>query len=1235
MSAAAPPLVNGIVPSLYPNINEAAEYQKILKLRDEVFAGSHPRLTVPTHALRTFSPCPPQSNSQSATSLAVAPPVFPTSTASAQLAVQPLSHAIPSPSMLASSTASLQPPPPARATSEINPVLLEKSKDLVQAELRIQRQRLEKALKEQFEQKRREARKRPPPSEAKPDFDISVILTKVVKEAKPATAKEDAEGSDSFDENSFYSSRAPDSTPERAPQSPSPRGDEEDNDTDAPSGPRMQSAVMGAPLNAEQDDGQSPQYVPRAPGNDNGELDDEEEEGEYSPPEALEDDGGPPNVGSSTMQESQDPRGRPLRRYSEIDDGKRPQSPSMRIVRNHITSPLAPQPSRVSPFALAKDGPLQQNSRMRRQRPGQLPSPESGYARKKRKMDKKDRRTRRNGGLSPDAFIKEENISPPPFHAVQPLGSGRVPLTNADRPIVIDDGPQEVRYVSTDTRYMESPTRPLSRVEPQSAVGEPRTESRTTMRATRDDQDLRRVASLHLHSLRTEQTRDYVDTAYETPIRRVASYREPSPLIIERSRPVDDETAYYDRQPLQEVRVSRTPVSVQREVFREEQPQIRYEPMPPPPAVGRIVVDQHGRRFREILPPPAEQVSIAAPRAVSVRPGQSENAQYDNYRSPRAGSVFVDIPRERRYVDEMPPPPSAYRQIEQVSRASALPVVHDRDQYEQPGPMRSASVQVIDRPASHTVYVDDRPEFREPVRVGSVRLGNNQYEDMRSDGVVRASSARPSAVEYIDDRVQTRKGMHEQTSSVPRTGIAREMAVMDQQPHLVAPMKLTVFDMLPPPTPPASGPPVFQWMTHTKNLASRASSRASLLTPKKMSRRPAISDPQPVILRQPSVRRNDFRPLELSIYLPSNRLSDLPAFDGFTFTDLGEIQFPPKALLRTTSEQFMPAPAAIEPAPPKAASMFERRMPQMHRNTHSSSISSARSQLEYDALHSHPVSWCSPPGMPPQIAMATEPKNAVTVLDPMQEEATPPTSGIPLSGTLESFPAVESKKEASLKLTTLEDQSPTYSSVTPASHSVRASDEVARKSTDADQRGTHFHTNYQTRKRISQWLGHRPNLSSTSTVKTTMSSSTTLSFADHRRKRAQFYKLSASYAAPPKPFRLPLRYEHQDHHQRSMTVSTMQSSNTPDSESVYDDDMESMTTAPTASEVQSRTGTIRSVCTAAGVKQPILPIIVSGIPEVPGYLGGDNAVIENQKQDNAAVVKEINGPLRGPIGIAF
>ena len=340
MAAQTAPFINGILPQPSKSVNEALEYEKILKLRDEVFAGSHPRLAVPAHALRNLSPHLAQLTTQAP--LAV-PPTFPTSTAPNSVLGQQAADRRPSPAINGVSPSAQQP----NAVSEFNPVLLTKSDDLLRAEIVLKRQRLEKTLRDQFEQKRLDSRKKPASAEAKPDFDVSSLLAKAIEDTKPSTSKDDADASDSFDENSFYSSRAPDSTPERGAPSPS-QEEEDDFAADAPSGRRVQSAVMGAPLNADADDDG---YVPPEPNVEMSGMDDEEEEGEYSPPEAMEQDLVVPEPGPSNMQDGRDPRGRPLRRYSEIDEGG-----NMRIVRNHITSPAAPQPSRVSPLAFAKDG---------------------------------------------------------------------------------------------------------------------------------------------------------------------------------------------------------------------------------------------------------------------------------------------------------------------------------------------------------------------------------------------------------------------------------------------------------------------------------------------------------------------------------------------------------------------------------------------------------------------------------------------------------------------------------------------------------------------------------------------------------------------------------------------------------------------------------------------------------------------------------------------------------------
>src|SRR6266536_76302 len=221
-TAAAPALpINGNAPS-DQELKDVLEYEKILKLRDQIFAGIHPRLKVPPGAIRKVTPRSVQT-----------PPLPPP-------AAKDVSTGLPAPqtngisqhnanSARANSHLSTSPsvprmPPPKLNSSELDPIFLTKSDTLKNAEFQLKRQRIERALREEVEQKKK-------PSfgqDDRPDFDVSEVLAKALDLVKPVTfsdANGNATASDSFDENSFYSSRAPDSTPERAPyrRSSSPR----------------------------------------------------------------------------------------------------------------------------------------------------------------------------------------------------------------------------------------------------------------------------------------------------------------------------------------------------------------------------------------------------------------------------------------------------------------------------------------------------------------------------------------------------------------------------------------------------------------------------------------------------------------------------------------------------------------------------------------------------------------------------------------------------------------------------------------------------------------------------------------------------------------------------------------------------------------------------------------------------------------------------------------------------
>ncbi|KAL1855140.1 hypothetical protein Plec18170_004556 [Paecilomyces lecythidis] len=126
------------------------------------------------------------------------------------------------------------------------------------------------------------------------------------------------------------------------------------------------------------------------------------------------------------------------------------------------------------------------------------------------------------------------------------------------------------------------------------------------------------------------------------------------------------------------------------------------------------------------------------------------------------------------------------------------------------------------------------------------------------------------------------------------------MAVCHSQPHLVPPMKLVVYDDLPSPGPPPRSSSLPSWLNEGRNLASRASNRASMTLRRKSTARLTIGAPTDFRRVQPPASRVDgFRPLELSIYMPGNRLSDLPEFDEFQLDGNGQPSVPPRAVTPT------------------------------------------------------------------------------------------------------------------------------------------------------------------------------------------------------------------------------------------------------------------------------------------------------------------------------------------------
>ncbi|KAL4722808.1 hypothetical protein ACLX1H_010046 [Fusarium chlamydosporum] len=175
------------------------QYEKIVRLRDAILSGQHP----------TIKP----SNLNPSTSSSSIQPIDISSSHNAPNNQADKQQQVGISAPASSSTAKNSKPYGAGST-EINPIFLEKSDDLVKAELQLQRHRLERALKDEVDQKKATA-KSAAQGEPIVEFDLNQVLsealTRVQSTAGPDTTAADAtnldNASDSFDDNTFYSSQ--------------------------------------------------------------------------------------------------------------------------------------------------------------------------------------------------------------------------------------------------------------------------------------------------------------------------------------------------------------------------------------------------------------------------------------------------------------------------------------------------------------------------------------------------------------------------------------------------------------------------------------------------------------------------------------------------------------------------------------------------------------------------------------------------------------------------------------------------------------------------------------------------------------------------------------------------------------------------------------------------------------------------------------------------------------------
>jgi hypothetical protein len=176
------------------------QYKKIVRLRDAILSGQHP----------TIKP----SNLNTSANSSIQPiDVSSSHGASKNQSDKRQQVGISAP---ASSSTAKNSKPYGAGSTEIYPIFLEKSDDLVKAELRLQRQKLERALKDEVDQKKATT-KSAAQGEPVVEFDLNQVLsealTRVQSTTGPDTTVSAADAtnpdnaSDSFDDNTFYSSQ--------------------------------------------------------------------------------------------------------------------------------------------------------------------------------------------------------------------------------------------------------------------------------------------------------------------------------------------------------------------------------------------------------------------------------------------------------------------------------------------------------------------------------------------------------------------------------------------------------------------------------------------------------------------------------------------------------------------------------------------------------------------------------------------------------------------------------------------------------------------------------------------------------------------------------------------------------------------------------------------------------------------------------------------------------------------
>ncbi|KAI9692732.1 MAG: hypothetical protein M1820_009404 [Bogoriella megaspora] len=854
MAAVANPQLNGVLPS--DEQGHESIVKQLLQLRDQVFAGTHPRIKLPPEVIAHHAhlqTSPPQAHLPTTNGVHATPEPpnnrsKPNSITQGMHNMSEQANGGGSISTLATGpqvpNGNLGPGAKPPLSSDLDPIFLQKSEVTLKAERQLERQRVERSLKQQYDRRKQTASldKDFFTSELPALFDPSETLQTTLQlvphiSALKAVPDRSSTGSDALHTNSYYSSQdswfSQDShrnarTNERNREVQGNNSLQEDAMRNArPLGMVGQShlgerdfvprfllsfhslyssecylpsvglyTLLADHFRCQNNNSPYPHFArisyflsslhsayssshPRAQEADELEEGEREESEEYEPP--APDELGAVASGNDLMDV--DPK-IPANSRPQYLNRISPPMPAASVVRNHIETPVAPQPERVSPLAvnklphvgdmqgtqqallpsprLGQAGPSHQNQNGngRRNTPkgeGQISDSTHGKKRsprnkgqannKKSKNEKRNKRkrdteaddqpmSRRASGKrvarSPDFSepeIKDEPVSPdlraleeiPPAHRIQDYAD-----EDLEEVAARTSRPVYVReYVPSQGGYRFEYERAGSPGLVQGPSGV------TYRRVNRDDRDLRRVASLQYARRPLSPQQEIV---YTEPARRASSqayieqprYRDDSPRII-------GQTQY-----LEQV-VSPAPIRfVDEEGFVVPQPSRRNRSpsaLAPPPTPARYVVDQYGNKYYAAPPEPSFE-----PRRASVAPTSTRRIEPDLYerattRAPvRIDGRFDDEPDVVRTSPRMAPPPPARRYVlDEDGREIEMERIPNRD------------VETVDSPRRYREQIPAQQAPRERERALSLRPREDDrlYAERPRD---RTEMAPPSAV---------------------------------------------------------------------------------------------------------------------------------------------------------------------------------------------------------------------------------------------------------------------------------------------------------------------------------------------------------------------------------------------------------------------------------------------------------------------------------------------------------